>query len=141
MIRMAACLVLCCGSAAAGETLAGPYAARVERVIDGDSLEASVTIWLGQEVRTTVRLAGIDTAELRAACPMAREQAAAAKAFLAGRVEGGSVTLTGIETDKYGGRVVAHVTDASGTDLAEALLAEGLARPYQGRRPDWCDGG
>jgi endonuclease YncB( thermonuclease family) len=124
--------------AAAAESLAGPYAALVERVIDGDSLEARVVIWLGQEVRTTVRLAGVDTAELRGPCPAAREIATAAKAFLAARVEGGSVTLTGVEADKFGGRVVAHVTDAAGDDLGEALVAAGLARRYDGRRPDWC---
>jgi endonuclease YncB( thermonuclease family) len=140
MIRSLAASVLLVTAAAAQEPLPGPYAARVERVIDGDSLEASVTIWLGQEVRTTVRLAGIDAAELRAPCPGARERAAAAKAFLAARLEGGTVTLTAIETDKYGGRVVAHVADAAGDDMAAALLAEGLARAYEGRRPDWCTG-
>lgn len=127
-------------AAAAQQPLPGPYAARVERVIDGDSLEARVTIWLGQEVRTTIRLAGIDTAELRAGCAMARDSAAAAKAFLAARIEGGTVTLTRVETDKYGGRVVAHVADADGADLGEALIAEGLARSYEGQRPDWCEG-
>jgi micrococcal nuclease len=138
MIRSFAASVLLVAAAAAQEPLPGPYTARVERVIDGDSIEANVTIWLGQQVLTTVRLAGVDTAELRAACPAAREQAQAAKAFLAERLEGGTVTLTSIETDKYGGRVVAHVTDAAGTDMAAALLAEGLARPYEDRRPDWC---
>jgi len=125
---------------AAEAPLPGPYAARVERVIDGDSIEARVTIWLGQEVRTVVRLAGIDTAELRAVCPEARERAVAARAFLASRLEGAVVTLSAVETDKYGGRVVAHVADAGGIDVAEALVAEGLARRYDGRRPDWCDG-
>ncbi|MCC6917632.1 MAG: thermonuclease family protein [Alphaproteobacteria bacterium] len=124
---------------AAAEPLPGSYTARVERVIDGDSLRARVTIWLGQEVTTTIRLAGIDTAELRAACPRAHERAAAAKAFLAAHVEGGTVTLTAVETDKYGGRVVARVQDADGADLANVLVAQGLALPYDGRqRPDWC---
>lgn len=132
--------VAAAGSSVAADRLAGPYSAEVERVIDGDSLEARVTIWLGQEVLTTVRLAGIDTAELRGGCAAAREQAEAAKAFLMARLAGGSVTLTGIETDKYGGRVVAHVADADGADIAAALLAEGLARPYEDRRPDWCEG-
>jgi len=139
MIRVAVlCGMMAVGVAAAEPPLPGPYSARVERVIDGDSLRARVTIWLGQEVTTTIRLAGIDTAELRSRCPRAHERAAAARAFLAARVEGATVTLTSVETDKYGGRVVAHVRDAAGADLASELISQGLALPYEGRRPDWC---
>ncbi len=139
MIRIAALVGLVGVGMAAAKPLPGPYSARVERVIDGDSLEARVTIWLGQEVTTTVRLAGIDTAELRATCGRARERAAAAKALLASRVEGTTVILTSVETDKYGGRVIAHVSDANGVDMARVLVSEGLAVPYEGqRRPDWC---
>ena len=126
------------GTAAARPALPGPYAAEIVRVLDGDSVEARVTIWLGQDVLTTVRLAGIDTAELHARCPAARLAALAARSFLAARIGAGPVTLTEIETDKYGGRVVAHVADARGEDVATALLNAGLGRLYAGRRPDWC---
>ncbi len=122
----------------AAERLAGPYRAKVLRVIDGDSFEARVTIWLGQEAVTIVRLADIDTAERRAPCLAARLRAEAARAFLARRVEGGTVTLSAIAADKYGGRIVARAADATGVDLAAQLTAAGLARPYTGRRPDWC---
>lgn len=142
MVRVLAMVVLVLWAplAAAGERLSGPYAAEALRVLDGDSIEARVTIWLGQQVVTTVRLAGIDTAELHAGCLAARTQAQAARMFLIARVEGRALTLTGIETDKYGGRIVAHVADEDGADLAAALLAAGLARAYAGRRPDWCAG-
>jgi endonuclease YncB( thermonuclease family) len=43
--------------------------------------------------------------------------------------------------DKFGGRVRAEISDADG-DIARALIAEGLARPYHGeRRQPWCETG
>jgi endonuclease YncB( thermonuclease family) len=131
-------LLAAVGGARAAEGLAGPYRASVLRVIDGDSFEARITIWLGQEALTIVRLAGIDTPERRAPCWAARLRAEAARAFLAGRILGQSVTLTAIAADKYGGRILAAVADETGADLAALLTAAGLARPYDGRRPDWC---
>jgi endonuclease YncB( thermonuclease family) len=48
------------------------------------------------------------------------------------------VKLSHVVYDKYGGRVRASVADGQG-DIAQALLTEGLARPYGGeRRQPWC---
>ena len=44
----------------AGQTLAGPYTATVERVIDGDTLAVRVSMWIGQELRVLVRIRGVD---------------------------------------------------------------------------------
>lgn len=123
----------------AAERLAGPYPARVERVIDGDSLAVRVEVWLGLEVATVVRLRGIDAPELAGRCPDERRRAASAREALAALVAGGAISLAGVETDKYGGRVVADVADGSGRLLAAALVDAGLARPYDGgRRGGWC---
>lgn len=127
-------------SAVQAETLAGPYVAEPVRALDGDSFEARVRIWLDQDVTVIVRLRGIDAAELDAPCPSARAMAALAQWALAGRLRAGPLTLSAISRDKYGGRVVATVKDAAGADLAAALQAAGLVRPYEGRRPDWCTG-
>ncbi len=41
---------------------------------------------------------------------------------------------------KYARRVVARVETEAGLDLSAALLAAGLAQPYDGGpRPVWCD--
>ena len=137
MFRFSLIVLALCAAPAAAETLDGPYRAHVTRVLDGDSFEARVRIWLGQEVVTVVRLAGVDAAELGAPCAAAREQAAAARDFLARRMQGRAVILSGIRRDKFGGRIVARASDAGG-DLGAALLAAGLARLYEGRRGDWC---
>jgi micrococcal nuclease len=120
-----------------GQSLPGPYPAQVERVIDGDSLGVRVTIWIGQELTTIVRLRTADTPELNALCREARETAERAKAFVESRAGGRTVALRNVETDKYGGRVAADVM-LDDTSLADLLIAEGLAKPYAERRPDWC---
>lgn len=134
-----AALMVAAVPACGAERLAGPFAATVERVIDGDSLAVRVSVWLGLEVSTIVRLRGIDAPELAGRCPEERRRAAAAREALAALVAGGAVSLAAVETDKYGGRVVADVSDGSGRPLADALVGAGLARPYDGgRRAGWC---
>lgn len=127
---------------AARERLPGPIPASVAAVIDGDTLRVKARVWLGQEVDTLVRLLGVDAPELDGRCADERQRAEAARAFLRRRAQGGRVSLVDVRTDKYGGRVLARVLDADGTDLGAALVAAGLARPYGGaRRTPWCPGG
>ncbi|MBZ8134937.1 thermonuclease family protein [Afifella sp. IM 167] len=126
------------GGANAAE-LPGPYRAEVERVVDGDTLAVRARIWLGQDVEVLVRLRGIDAPELRARCAAEREMAEAARAALARLVGEAGVTISMIEEDKYGGRVVADVARADGENLSALLRASGHARAYAGgpRKP-WC---
>lgn len=127
-------------NARAAETLAGPVPARVMHVIDGDTLVVRARIWLGQEVETAVRLAGVDAPELKGACTSERERAQLAREYLSSRVLGGAVMLTGVRYEKYGGRILAQVRLEDGRDLAQLLLAEGHARAYDGRaRARWCE--
>jgi micrococcal nuclease len=125
--------------AGSGETLQGPIPAEVLRVVDGDTLEVEARIWLGQGVQVSVRLRGIDTPELKGKCEAEREAAAKAKARLTQLVGDGEVKLAEVGYDKFGGRVLARVSDSKGRDLAQALIADGLARAYDGKsRRAWC---
>lgn len=117
----------------------GTYAAEVTRIIDGDTVEARVAVWMGQDVVTKVRLRGIDAPEIRAACGPERDKAIAARDTLAKLVGTRPVTLAEIGPDKYFGRVVAKVLTADGRDAGAVLVADGLARAYGGkRREGWC---
>ena len=119
------------------EMLPGPFQARVVRVIDGDSLIVQVGLWFGQSVIEHIRIAGIDAPEMKGRCPSEIEAARAARQYLAGLLGGGTVELRDVRREKYG-RALASVT-AGGVDVGEALLREGLARPYDGkRRGGWC---
>ena len=121
-----------------GERLAGPFVANVQKVIDGDTLSVEVPVWLGLALTASVRLRGIDAPELHGQCQREKDLAMAAQKQLAQETPS-QVTLRNIEGDKYYGRVEANVTSAEGIDLGEAMLASGLARPYDGgKRGDWC---
>ena len=121
------------------ERLAGPVEAEVVRVVDGDTLVARARIWLGQTVETHVRLAGVDAPELRGKCAAEKARALAAREALARLVGAGPVLLADIESDKYGGRVLARIATGAGDDVAAALVAGGYVRAYGGgARSGWC---
>lgn len=123
----------------AAETLPGPVPAEIVSVIDGDTISVRAHIWLGQEVTTLVRLAGIDTPELKGECESERIRARAARNYLERAVAGGAVTLAQIRYEKYAGRVMAKVATTEGADLSERMIASGFARAYDGgKRMPWC---
>ncbi len=127
--------------AVAGETLAGPVEGRPLAVIDGDTIRVLARVWLGQHVEIDVRLLGVDAPELKGGCPAERLQAEAARVFVVERL-GSAILLHDIRHDKFGGRVVARVEVPGTGDLGQALIAAGLARPYEGgRRRTWCVAG
>ncbi|MDF1610517.1 thermonuclease family protein [Hoeflea sp. YIM 152468] len=117
-------------------SIAGPVTAQVVRIIDGDTLEVDAHPWPGHAVRVSIRLRGIDTPERRSRCPEQRAAAKRAHAQLERLVSGfATIELINVSGGKYFGRVLADVK-AGNRDIAAAMLASGLARPYQGgKRP------
>jgi endonuclease YncB( thermonuclease family) len=125
--------------AMAAEQVAGPITAQLISVIDGDTLRARAYVWLGIEITVDIRIRGIDAPEMRGKCPNEKVMATMATDHLRQSVSSPVLRLNNIGEDKYFGRVVADVANAEGTDLAAAMLASGLARPYDGGgRGDWC---
>jgi endonuclease YncB( thermonuclease family) len=119
--------------------LAGAYRAQVIAILDGDTVEARVHVWMGQEVVTRVRLRDIDAPEIGSACAEERQRAVAARERLASLIGSGDVTISDVQADKFFGRVVARLATADGMDAGATLLGERLARTYAGgRRTSWC---
>jgi endonuclease YncB( thermonuclease family) len=121
----------------------GPLPAEVLRTIDGDTFEARVRVWFGQEVRSSIRIRGFDAPERAAACPSEARGAQEATDMLKDILASGPITLTDIAPDKYFGRVVSSVrvrlADGIDTDVASLMLAAGQGRPYTGgHRDSWC---
>lgn len=109
--------------------LAAPAGAQSLRAIDGDTVAVR-----GQPVR----IIGMDAPELHGRCPAEIRLARQAQARLAELLAGGA-TVRRRGRDRYG-RALAVVEDAEGRDVAQVMIAEGLARPYdgRGRRGGWC---
>lgn len=115
------------------------YPAEVLRIIDGDTFEARVHVWPGLDVTTKIRLRNIDAPELHARCADELAKAQAARTALETMLAGGSVTISRVGIDKYGGRVDALVAAHDTPDISTALLSGGFARSYDGgRRGSWC---
>lgn len=122
----------------AADSIAGPIPAEVVRVTDGDTVAVKARIWLGLEITVSVRIRGIDAPEIHGDCRQEVMLAAAATDRLA-EAAGARVLLSQVREDKYAGRVLADVANASGEDIGRLMLESGLARPYQGgRRGGWC---
>ena len=115
--------------AVAGLLLATPAAAQPVRAVDGDTLA------IGTE---RVRVIGLDAPELHGQCPIEIALAREARDRRAMLVRRG-VRLSPRGRDRYG-RLLAVVLDAQGRGVAAVMIAEGLARPYDGRsrRQGWC---
>lgn len=115
------------------------YPVEVLRVIDGDTFAVRITVWIGVEVRTEIRVLGIDTPELKGKCPAERDLANRAKIRATEILKSGKVSLEKPQTDKYGGRIDARVL-VNGQDYGATLIQEGLAVAYNGEGPrkEWC---
>jgi endonuclease YncB( thermonuclease family) len=100
-------------------------------VIDGDTLRDGAERY---------RVENLDAPELgwRAQCPAERALAEAARAEAA-RLVARARTVAAIPSgrrDRYG-RVVARI-ELDGRDFGEALIRRRLARPWTGRKSDFC---
>lgn len=117
----------------------GRYVVDVLRVNDGDTFEARVHLKPGQYLITRVRLRGIDAAELNARCAREFKLAQTAHAALRTILAEREAWIWNIGPDKYHGRIVADASTRSTPDISAALLARGVARPYDGgHRDGWC---
>jgi len=103
----------------------------VGRVIDGDTLDVG---------GIRVRLHGIDAFERNQMCDAPHGPwacGAAATSALKARAEGRALVCEVLDTDRYGRKVSRCERD--GVDVAEALVASGLALAYRRYSPDYVD--
>lgn len=123
--------------------LSSPAAAApvtAHRVIDGDTVEATIEVWPRLFVQDAVRLVGIDAPEMHAPRPCERADAQRAKDRLGQLLAAGRIDVEPDHKDKYG-RMVGRVR-VDGADVNAALLAEGLAVPWGGSPAPWsCSNG
>lgn len=95
-------------------------------VHDGDTLW-----WRGEKIR----IADIDTPELRGKCPAERALAIKARNRLSVLL-GDTFKIHRTGKDRYG-RTLAIVS-VNGRSVGDMLVSEGLARTWSGRRERWC---
>ncbi len=107
---------------------------------DGDTCRfdiPNVHPFFGENI--PIRIAGIDTPDLQGKRAQENKLAVKAKDLVQTTLEQAqSITLKNVERGKYF-RIVATV-EADGQDVADLLIQEGLAVPYDGetKPKDWC---
>ena len=105
-----------------------PVTARVERVIDGDTIRARF-----EGKSYTVRLIGVDTPETKHPTKTVQYFGREASAFTKAHLEGKTVTLardrTGDTVDRYG-RLLRYVY-LNGDNFNARLIREGYAHAYR----------
>lgn len=104
---------------------------RVTCVVDGD------TFWLRG---TKVRIADIDTPELSPPrCERERQRGMAAKLRLLEILNSGPLSFksTTRDEDRFGRKL--RVVYRGDRSVGDILIAEGLARKWEGSRRSWCD--
>ena len=114
--------------------------ATVDYIFDGDTFLAGVNIAPDIVITVRVRLINVDTPEMNGACADEIRRANIAKNRLEDLLPVGEIVdLQNIKDDKYLGRIDANVILPDGRDVGDVLVAEGLARPYNGgKRKPWC---
>lgn len=106
------------------------FGPRITCVVDPD------TVWIAGE---KIRIANIDGPELNSPkCPYERELAWKATERLVTLLNSGEVALhrSGPDKDRYG-RSLRSIS-VNGHDIGQQLVTEGLARPWTGKRQQWC---
>lgn len=111
----------------------GPVEAELVSVIDGDTLLVTARPWPQHAISVLVRIRGIDAPEMKSKCETMRRAARRAKLALT-HLATRRIRLTNISGDKYFGRIVADVAADGDTDIGSAMLGNGLARRYDGKR-------
>ncbi len=105
----------------------------IERVIDGDTYEAVLDLGFHIHKKTTLRLHGVDTPEIRAMHGdyVEKRKGLKAKAYVKKLIEGKRFTVFVYDQGKYGRWISDISLDVAGKEipLSKHLLAKGLAVP------------
>ena len=102
------------------------YKAKVEKIVDADTIDVTLDLGFKVYMGTRLRLAGIDAPEMKT------QEGKDAKAWLEAQLPvGHEVTLSIYKTKEKYGRYLAYVT-YNGTNMNEALLKSGHAVEYWG---------
>lgn len=106
---------------------------------DGDTVKTTIRPFPNL-APLSIRVRGIDTPEIRGKCEFEKAQAQKAKMLMNSLVRDQAITVVPYSWDKYGGRFVADIYGPNNVKLADIMIREGVARPYNGgAKSSWCN--
>ena len=110
------------------------YNAKVERVVDGDTIDALVDLGFDTWKKVRIRLHGIDAWESRTRNLEEKKKGLAAKEFLINKLESNDnkFVLKSHGVGKYGRCLGELFLQENGWSLNEILITEGHSKKYIG---------
>ena len=120
-----------------------PYIYRIKqvlKVVDGDTIDASIDLGFDISLEKRIRLAGIDTPESRTTNVKEKSMGLESKEWLKKTLEGAKDILIKTElpdsTEKYG-RIIGHLfINGQETSLNNQMITDGYALAYDGGTKD-----
>lgn len=116
------------------------YKAKIEKVIDGDTLDVNIDLGFDIWVKNRIRLYGVNTPETHTSNELEKVQGLKSKEFVQTWVSSYSNVVIKTIKDKHEkyGRLLAYVwEDGSESNmLNDLLIKNGLAQPYFGGKRD-----
>jgi len=120
-----------------------PYVYRIKsvlKVVDGDTIDASIDLGFDISLEKRIRLAGIDAPESRTTNLKEKAFGLESKEWLKKTLEGAKDIIIKTEkpdsTEKYG-RIIGHLfVNDQETSLNNQMIAEGYALEYEGGKKD-----
>ena len=120
-----------------------PYIYRIKqvlKVVDGDTIDASIDLGFDISLEKRIRLAGIDTPESRTTNVKEKAMGLESKEWIKKTLEGAKDILIKTElpdsTEKYG-RIIGHLfINGQETSLNNQMITSGYALAYDGGTKD-----
>tara|TARA_Y100001973_G_C5204626_1_gene340550 strand:- start:3352 stop:3765 length:414 start_codon:yes stop_codon:yes gene_type:complete len=111
------------------------YKAKLDRVIDGDTIDVNMDLGFDITIHKRIRLAGIDTPESRTRDLEEKKRGLASKARLIELLDKGDLVVESTDVGKFGrvlGNLTVHPEGDLPININKTLVKEGYAVEYFG---------
>ena len=112
------------------------YKAKLDRVVDGDTVDANIDLGFDISINKRIRLAGIDTPETRTKDYEEKKLGVDAKEYLAMRMDACENLIVKTEKDGKYGRMLGWLFDDDNRSINRDMVDLGYAWSYGGSTKD-----
>lgn len=110
------------------------YRAKVDRVVDGDTIDVTLDLGFDLHLQARVRFVGINAPESRTRDLVEKQKGLEAKRFVEDWIGNCDAVIIQTQLDKKGkfGRILGNILNTEGASLNDEMIALGHATPYDG---------
>ena len=110
------------------------YRAKLDRVVDGDTIDVTLDLGFDLHLEARVRFSGINAPESRTKDLVEKQKGLESKRFVEDWLGNCETIVIQTQLDKKGkfGRILGNILNADGASLNEEMIALGHATPYDG---------